>query len=146
MGWLTGGLKVVVVSYGAKYDATKRLPLAIQRLEALLQVVPPTPGLSPRDDTLQIRVGKTFQLLGESHRGLPPLRAAGLSCLRQPWAALRPLQSLGHRFRMREDLAEIMPDQGLEAPGGDKARGAVAIAARRDRGHLPPADLVAIGR
>jgi hypothetical protein len=122
------------------------LPLASQRREALLQGVPPTPVLSQRDDTLQIRVGKTFPLLGESNLGLPQLLAAGLECLRQPLAALRPLQSLGNRVRMREDLAEIMPDQGIEAPGGDKARGALATAARLDRGHLPSADLVAIGR
>jgi hypothetical protein len=28
MGWLTGGLKVVVVSCGATYDATKRLTVS----------------------------------------------------------------------------------------------------------------------
>jgi DDE family transposase len=34
-GWLTGGLKVLVVRYGAKYDATNRLTLAAPELRRL---------------------------------------------------------------------------------------------------------------
>jgi hypothetical protein len=41
-GWLTGGLKVLVVRYGAKYFATKRLMLPAAEVRRLYQVRSPS--------------------------------------------------------------------------------------------------------
>lgn len=82
---------------------------------------------------------------------LPPgsdhqLKARGglASFLRQPGTLLHPLQGRGNAVRMRQDLTEILPHDGIQLRGGDVARRTGRFALGLDRLGFARTDIIGI--
>src|SRR5215207_10173134 len=104
------------------------LPLSPKALGLLLQVVTATAIFLQAHNLAQIRLGQSLDLL--LHTDLPTLQrvAPGLQILRQPMAAMRPLQRIDDGLRMGQQTAYIFPDQALNRLGWNKARAALRLA------------------
>jgi hypothetical protein len=100
--------------------------------------------LLQRHHLVQIGLGQALQLARHTRLAVLQLRAARLQVLWEPLPAVRLLKGLCQALRMREDLAQILPHQGVELVRGGEACGALFRPARVYRRHLAIAHVIAV--
>jgi hypothetical protein len=124
------------------------LGLACQRVLALLQGLASALVLGQRDDALQIGLAQPFELrlqllVSPPH---PHLLAARLELLGQPVPAVGALQGLVQALRVRQQVAQVAPDQLVEPLGRDKAGPTALLATGLDRVRLTTAAGIRVPR
>lgn len=118
--------------------------LCIRRLTFLVQFAATALEFCQWDDAVQIGFAQAVQLMVKIRPSLAQLVTAGLQLLRQPTAPTRAFQSLGDEFRMRQEVAHILPNQLVQLRCRNEARGAALVPAGLPRGRFAPADIVAM--
>jgi hypothetical protein len=122
------------------------VPLSRHRLELALHRVAPALILLQRHHLIQIGVREALHLALQAGLRAVELRAARLELLRQPLPTPRLLECLRDTLRMRQDLTEILPHQGVELVGRGKACRALLGPTGAQRRHLAVADIVGVAR
>jgi hypothetical protein len=111
---------------------------------ALLQVHTAALVLGQRNHTTQVRFSQTLQLLLQTHLAAAQVFTSGLQLLREPMACMSTLQRLGDALGMTQQIAQVIPDQGIKLAGRNEPGRAVLSCALA---HLPPlasADIVGV--
>jgi hypothetical protein len=128
----------------AIYVRLQLLGLGLQRLAFLFQFAAAALKLRQRNDAVQIGFTQSVQLMVKVDPPFAQLFAADLQFLRQPVAAMRTLQGMRDEFRMRQDCAQILPNQFIQLLGRNEASGTTLVPAGLTRRRLAPADVVEI--
>ena len=118
--------------------------LALQSPLPLLQLASPPPVLLQAEYATEVGRGEAFELLTRPRRSAPQDLAASSQLLRQPVAAMRPLQRPSDRLRLGQRPAEVLPDRRLQGLGGGIAGLALRAAARHQRRQLAAAAVVPV--
>ena len=95
--------------------------LGIQSLLFLLQSAAPAPELVQTHHARQVSLGEPLNLLLKAALPAPQCLPTRLQILRQPVAAMGPLQGKADRLRLVQQPAQIVPDQGVHRLGRNVA-------------------------
>ena len=66
-----------------------------------------------------VRFGETLGLRAKCGLGFTQCLSAGLQLLRKPMPVVSPLQGVDDRFWLRDELANVAPDDGIQLLGRD---------------------------
>ncbi|HET8631023.1 MAG TPA: IS701 family transposase, partial [Thermomicrobiales bacterium] len=110
----------------------------------LLHLAAPALVLGQRHDPAQVGLGQPLELLVETRGPLAEQLPARLQLLGGPVAALRPRERLRDARRVRQDRAQILPDERVELAGGRVAGRALLVARGDDGVLLRAADVVGL--
>ncbi|MCG7357428.1 hypothetical protein MHL39_12335, partial [Roseomonas mucosa] len=94
--------------------------------------------------TGQVDLGQSLDLLRDADLPAPEGLAARSQFLRQPVAAMSPLKRVADRLRIGQELAEILPDEGLHLTGRNEPGGAWSVPMGVHRRELAAAAVVAV--
>jgi hypothetical protein len=92
----------------------KLLLLSFQPLVFTIQVCSTLLIFRQRDNTAQVSLGETIQLVLQSNLTTAQVFPLRLKLLRQPAASMSPLQSCSNDFRMGQDLTQVLPNQFVQ--------------------------------
>jgi hypothetical protein len=95
--------------------------LTLELASSLLEVTPAPAVFVQQDDPAKIGLGQPLELLPEARLPSSQSVLTRLQFLRQPLPAMRPRQGVRGLLRMTQQVAEIGPDQLVQAPGRAEA-------------------------
>jgi hypothetical protein len=95
--------------------------LGLQGPEPVFHRLPAPPVFRQGNDAVKVGFGQALQLPFKSEPAAVQLLAPGLKILRQPSTAVRPDQGLFDAGGVREQPAQILPNQFVELMGRRKA-------------------------